>query len=116
MLKGSYASLDTDAINTNCAFCLRSNFATNILKATAAFFIVAEFLALKREVQDFFARYYAPIVFWEHGIVRQTVSHAHLHCFPFEATEYDATKTLHSLVVQSQDDVRAWYAMHGHYF
>ena len=146
MLNGSYASLKTDAINTNCAFCLRSNFATNILKETDAFFIVAdhaplveghililpkrhfacygvvpaeldaELLALKREVQDFFARYYAPIVFWEHGIFRQTVFHAHLHCFPFGATEYDATKTLHSLVVQSQDDVRAWYAMHGHYF
>ncbi len=85
MLNGSYASLDTDAINTNCAFCLRSNFATNILKETDAFFIVAdhaplveghililpkrhfacygvvpaeldaELLALKREVQDFFS-------------------------------------------------------------
>ena len=146
MLNGSYASLDTEAIDTNCAFCLRSNFATNILKETDAFFIVtdhaplveghililpkrhfacygvvpaeldAELLALKREVQDFFAGYYAPVVFWEHGIFRQTVFHAHLHCFPFGATEYDATKTLHSLVVQSQDDVRAWYAMHGHYF
>ena len=146
MQNGSHDSLDTEAIETSCAFCLHSSFATNILKETGAFFLVAdhaplveghiliipkrhfacygavpaeldaELLALKREVQGFFARYYAPIVFWEHGIFRQTVFHAHLHCFPFGATEYNATKSPHSLVVQSQDDVRAWYTMRGHYF
>jgi diadenosine tetraphosphate (Ap4A) HIT family hydrolase len=146
MQNGSHDSLDTEAIETSCAFCLHSSFATNILKETDAFFLVAdhaplveghilivpkrhfacygaipaeldaELLALKREVQGFFARYYAPIVYWEHGIFRQTVAHAHLHCFPFGTTEYDTTKTLHSLVVRSQDDVRAWYALHGHYF
>ena len=146
MQNGSHASLDTDAIDINCAFCQRSNFSTNLLKETEAFFIVSdhaplveghiliipkrhfacygavpaelddEFLALKREVQEFCARYYAPVIFWEHGIFRQTVYHAHLHCFPFGTIEYDATNTLHTLVVHSQDDVRAWYAAKGQYF
>jgi diadenosine tetraphosphate (Ap4A) HIT family hydrolase len=146
MQNGSYASLDAEANDTDCAFCQLSDFAANILKETDRFFIIAdhaplveghilimprrhfacygavpaemddELFALKREVQDFFARYYAPVIFWEHGIFRQTVFHAHLHCFPFGAIEYDATKTLHALVVQSQDDIRSWYAARGHYF
>jgi diadenosine tetraphosphate (Ap4A) HIT family hydrolase len=146
MQNGSFASLGAEANDINCAFCQRSKFAANILKETGAFFIIAdhaplveghiliipkrhfacygtvpaetddELFALKREVQDFFARYYAPVIFWEHGIFRQTVFHAHLHCFPFGAIEYDATKALHSLVVHSQDDIRSWYATHGHYF
>ena len=146
MQNGSHASLDAKTSNSNCAFCQRSNFATNMLKETNAFFIVAdhaplveghiliipkhhytcygvapaelddELLALKREVQDFFERYYAPAIFWEHGVFRQTVYHAHLHCFPFGTTGYDRTKALHALTVQSQEDVREWYATYGHYF
>src|SRR5437016_14378413 len=146
MQNGSHASLDAETSNSNCAFCQRSNFATNMLKETDAFFIVAdhaplveghililpkrhfacygvvpaeldaELLALKREVQDFFARYYAPIVFWEHGIFRQTVFHAHLHCFPFGGTQYKASEGLHSLVVHTQNDIRVWYAKNGEYF
>lgn len=146
MQNGSHASLNAETYNGNCAFCQRNNFATNTLKETDAFFIVAdhaplveghiliipkhhytcygavpaelddELLVLKREVQDFFDRYYASAVFWEHGVFRQTVYHAHLHCFPFGATGYDQTKALHTLVVQSQEDVRKWYATYGHYF
>jgi len=70
----------------------------------------------KREVQRFFAGYYDPAVFWEHGIFRQTVYHAHLHCFPFGSAAYDLADGLHERVVHSQDDIRAWYAARGQYF
>jgi diadenosine tetraphosphate (Ap4A) HIT family hydrolase len=146
MQNGSHASLETETYDSNCAFCLRSDFATNILKETDAFFIVADhaplveghiliipkrhyacygavpaqqdadLAILKQEVRQFFDRYYVPVIFWEHGIFRQTVFHAHLHCFPFGETTYDLTKPLHTLVVHSQDDIRAWYASRGHYF
>ncbi|GAC1382559.1 MAG: hypothetical protein NVSMB33_10010 [Ktedonobacteraceae bacterium] len=146
MHNGSHVSLDAEANSTVCAFCQRSDIATNVLKETPTFLIVAdhaplieghiliipryhyacygavpaeldqELLALKREVQQFFAQFYAPIVFWEHGVFRQTVFHAHLHCFPFGETEYAASESLHSLVVRSQDDIRAWYASQGQYF
>ncbi len=75
-----------------------------------------ELLSLKQEVSNFFAQYYVPPVFWEHGIFRQTVFHAHLHCFPFGVTAYDLANGLHSEVVRSQDDIRAWYRTYGHYF
>jgi diadenosine tetraphosphate (Ap4A) HIT family hydrolase len=72
---------------------------------------------LKREVQTFFDRFYtSPAVFWEHGVFRQTVFHAHLHCFPFKGITYNLTDGLHDLVVSSQDDLRTWYASQGHYF
>jgi diadenosine tetraphosphate (Ap4A) HIT family hydrolase len=70
----------------------------------------------KREVQRFFARYYQPAIFFEHGIFRQTVYHAHLHCFPFGSVTYELERGLHDQVVSSQDDIRAWYATRGHYF
>jgi diadenosine tetraphosphate (Ap4A) HIT family hydrolase len=146
MQNGSHASLDAEANTINCAFCRPGDFAANILKETDAFFVVAdhaplveghiliipkrhyacygavhakmdeELASLKQEVRDFFNQYYAPSIFWEHGVFRQTVYHAHLHCFPFGETTYDITAPLHTIVAHSQDDVRAWYAAHGHYF
>ena len=70
----------------------------------------------KQEVRRFFARYYHPAIFWEHGVFRQTVYHAHLHCFPFGSAAYDLARGLHDHVVSSQDDIRAWYASQGQYF
>ncbi len=135
-----------DTNHTNCVFCHRSGITFNILKETRSFLLItdhaplleghiliipkthyacygsaprtldAELFALKREVQRFFVQYYAPAIFWEHGVFRQTVFHAHLHCFPFGNTEYDPVEQLHNRVVRSQDDIRAWYATHGHYF
>jgi|SRR5581483_2153604 len=129
-----------------CTFCHRNGIASYILKETPTFRIVAdhaplieghllimprkhfacygdvpaaldaELSTLKREVQDFFEQFYAPAVFWEHGVFRQTVFHAHLHCFPFGETEYQPAEALHDLVVKSQEDIRAWYASRGHYF
>ncbi|MEO8970802.1 MAG: HIT family protein [Ktedonobacteraceae bacterium] len=146
MQNGSHASFDTQENITDCAFCQRSMVAANILKETAHFLIVADYaplveghlliiprhhyacygevpaeldaelFALKREIQQFFKEFYVPAVFWEHGIFRQTVFHAHLHCFPFGAAEYSLEETMHSLVVHSQDEIRDWYVKHGQYF
>lgn len=76
----------------------------------------SELYEIKDEVRAFFAQYYAPPVFWEHGVFRQTVFHAHLHCFPFGETRYDLTLGLHKQLINSQDELRAWHAKYGHYF
>ncbi len=145
MLNGSYVSSDSGSNGNNCAFCSRTEI-SHILKETANFLLAAdhaplveghillipkrhyvcygdvpseldeELFALKREVQYFFTQYYAPVVFWEHGIFKQTVFHAHLHCFPWGTAGYDLQEGLHSLVVSSQEDIRRWYATQGHYF
>jgi diadenosine tetraphosphate (Ap4A) HIT family hydrolase len=128
-----------------CAFC-RHDELSHILKETPSFLLIAdhaplveghvliiprahyacygampaeldaELLALKQEVRRFVTRYYAPPVFWEHGVFRQTVFHAHLHCIPFGVVSYDLSGPLHDAVISSQDDIRAWYAREGHYF
>lgn len=146
MQNGSQVSLNAEAFDTNCAFCQHNDIAFYILKETRSFLLVTdhaplieghiliipkshyacygavprdldtELYALKQEVQQFFARYYVPAVFWEHGVFRQTVFHAHLHCFPFGDTEYSLSEQLHSRVLHSQDDIRAWYATEGQYF
>jgi diadenosine tetraphosphate (Ap4A) HIT family hydrolase len=136
----------TGELQATCAFCRRDSFAANILRASTHFLLVADYAplveghlliiprrhyacygampaaldgelyALKQEVQHFFNTYYAASVYWEHGVFRQTVFHAHLHCFPFGNTHYAASRQLHSLVVRGQDDLRDWYTTHGHYF
>ncbi len=146
MLRGSSASSDAEAIRSDCTFCQQSVIAKYILKETPTFRIIAdhaplveghmlivpkkhyacygdvpaeldaELFALKCEIQQFFAQHYATAVFWEHGVFRQTVFHAHLHCFPFGETEHNLSTTLSELVIQSQEDIRAWYTSQGHYF
>lgn len=145
MQNGSTASQDAEMFEPGCVFCQGSGIA-NILKETSNFVIAADYAPLleghlliipkqhyscygavpakldeelyflKHEIHRFFERYYAPVVFWEHGIFRQTVFHAHLHCFPFGAIEYDLSRNLHSALVRSQDDIRAWFATRGQYF
>lgn len=136
-----------DSENTVCSFCQQEHIERHILKETPTFRIVAdhaplvaghilivprnhytcygdapasldaELLALKREVAAFQERYYAAPVFWEHGIFRQTVFHAHLHCFPFGSQiHYDPATQLHAAFITSQNDLRTWHAAHGHYF
>lgn len=146
MQNGNIPTFDIEANTATCEFCQRSNLAAYILKETPAFLIAtdhaplveghlliitkqhytcygvvpaeldAELFALKREVQQFLTQYYAPVVFWEHGIFRQTVYHAHLHCFPFGTVEYDISQGLHATVVHGQEDIRRWYASRGQYF
>ncbi len=76
----------------------------------------AELFALKDELRQFYAQCYAPVVFWEHGVFRQTVFHAHLHCFPWGNTEYDVDSRMHTTIVNAQEDIRSWYHAQGHYF
>ena len=146
MQNGSYGPLDAESNSTDCAFCQYSDIARYVLKETPNFLIVTDhaplveghllliprrhytcyggvpaeldedLFSLKQEVQRFLAQCYAPVVFWEHGIFRQTVFHAHLHCFPFGTIEYDYAQELHGAVVHSQEDIRAWYATYGQYF
>ena len=145
MLNGSKAAADADFQRPDCAFCQHGQIA-HILKETPDFILAADhaplleghlliipkrhytcygdapaaldagLFALKHEVQQFCSRFYLPPVFWEHGIFRQTVFHAHLHCFPWGTTGYDPASNLHSAIVTSQDDIRAWHTTHGQYF
>jgi diadenosine tetraphosphate (Ap4A) HIT family hydrolase len=145
MLNRSSASSDTEANGNDCAFCKRTEI-SYILKETPNFLLVAdhaplveghiliipkrhyacygevpsrfdaELFSLKCEVQRFFTHSYAPVVFWEHGIFKQTVFHAHLHCFPWGKSRYDLDENLHNIIVSSQQDVRQWYTTQGHYF
>lgn len=145
MQHGNQAPLANSAKQTDCAFCQRDRI-TDILKETPHFWLAAdhaplveghllviprqhyacygdvpasldeELFALKDELRQFYARFYAPVVFWEHGVFRQTVFHAHLHCFPWGHLEYDITSNIHNAVVAQQEDIRSWYHAQGHYF
>lgn len=75
-----------------------------------------ELFTLKDELRQFYAQCYAPVVFWEHGVFRQTVFHAHLHCFPLGHLEYTLDSNMHSTLVSIQEDIRDWYQNKGHYF
>ncbi len=146
MQRRSSASANAQATHTDCVFCQLNNITTYILKETTNFRIVAdhaplveghlliipkqhyacygavpaelddELLSLKQEVRLFFARYYASPVYWEHGVFRQTVFHAHLHCFPFGDLGYVPDPKRHWQSVHSQADIRDWYNKNGHYF
>ncbi|MGH2487780.1 MAG: HIT family protein [Ktedonobacterales bacterium] len=77
--------------------------------------------ATKRRVSDFLAQTYQSACFFEHGVFRQTVFHAHLHAFPLGARavtpDLAAEATLlGGRAVRAQDDIRSWYAANGHYF
>lgn len=128
----------------DCAFCQRHKL-HNILLESDSFFLIAdhaplieghmllvpkahftcygalppaldeEFWRLKAAAEEFLGRAYRPPVFFEHGIFRQTVFHAHLHCFPFGPLALDLTAH-HPHPVTGLDDLRAWYAERGHYF
>ncbi len=145
MQNGSGFSVDDIRFDPDCAFCNYQEI-THILKETPHFLLAAdhaplveghiliitkshytcygdipgaldeELLALKSEVRQFFARYYAAPVFWEHGIFRQTVFHAHLHCFPWGETGYNLHEGLHNEIITSQEDIRRWHRQHGQYF
>lgn len=146
MQSGRPTSLDAEVDRAHCAFCQPSTLARYILKETPNFRLVTdhaplveghlliipknhyscygdvpktldeELFALKDEVKPFFETYYSPVIFWEHGVFRQTVYHAHLHCFPFGPIDYGVDEKLHTRVIQSQDDIRAWFDADGPYF
>ena len=77
--------------------------------------------ATKRRVSDFLAQTYRSACFFEHGVFRQTVFHAHLHAFPLGAravTPELVAEATHAGggSVRGQDDIRSWYAANGQYF
>lgn len=146
MQRRSHASADAQNTRKDCVFCQLDTIATYILKETTNFRIVAdhaplveghlliipkehyacygavpaelddELLSLKQEVRLFFERYYVSPVYWEHGVFRQTVFHAHLHCFPFGDIGYVPDPKQRWQRVHSQSDIRDWYSKHGYYF
>lgn len=63
------------------------------------------------------AAYRAPI-FFEHGVFRQTVFHAHLHALPLGAANagFAAAMSAIGCLAPSPDTLRQWYAEQGHYF
>jgi diadenosine tetraphosphate (Ap4A) HIT family hydrolase len=145
MQNGSGFSVPAHVPDPNCDFCVPGKLA-HVLYETPHFRLAADFaplveghlliipkdhytcygdvpaaldqelFALKKTLRQYFKQYYLPPVFLEHGIFRQTVFHAHLHCFPWGNIEYDPDTGIHGQVVTSQDDVRRWYAERGHYF
>jgi len=134
-------------LDGTCPFCMPTTLHT-ILEVTEHFFVLAdhaplieghalivprvhyacygalprelrdEFLTLKRTVAAFFAAMYKPAVFFEHGVFRQTVFHAHLHAFPFGHIPIDICEAAQpdGRIVRSLEDLHAWYAERGHYF
>ena len=79
----------------------------------------AEFLALKRRMRRFLTATYGVPSFFEHGVFRQTVYHAHLHALPFGPVgDFDVAALAvdqGGAPVHALADVRAWYAECGHY-
>ncbi len=78
----------------------------------------AELLALKRRAADFLIASYRAPLFFEHGVFRQTVYHAHLHAIPFGPVDFGvaALSGDHGRPVRSLADVRGWYTERGQYF
>jgi diadenosine tetraphosphate (Ap4A) HIT family hydrolase len=78
-----------------------------------------EFLALKETIRRFLSEVYRAPTFFEHGVFRQTVYHAHLHAMPFGPVSMkleEMATASGGQPLRSQDDLRAWYAARGHYF
>jgi diadenosine tetraphosphate (Ap4A) HIT family hydrolase len=145
MQNGDQDALDSVISRPDCVFCQRSEI-TDVLQETPNFLLAADYaplveghlliiprrhyacygdvpasldqelFAIKDEMRRFYAHYYAPVVFWEHGVFRQTVFHAHLHCFPWGRLDYDLTSNIHTTIVGNQEDIRRWYHAQGHYF
>lgn len=78
----------------------------------------AELADLRGRVAQFLRYAYQAPIFFEHGVFRQTVYHAHLHAMPLGPLDFDVRTAggVAATSIASRDDVRAWYARHGHYF
>ncbi len=128
----------------DCPFCARQGL-HNILTESPSFFLLAdhaplieghvllvpkahyscygaippeleeEFLQMKARAAAFLSQVYRPPIFFEHGVFRQTVYHAHLHCLPFGPLQLNLAEH-HPHPAPSLGAVRAWYAARGQYF
>ena len=77
-----------------------------------------EYLEMKTTVLQFMRDCYRVPIFFEHGVYRQTVAHAHLHALPLDVSRRPADQTLiqKGLPAGSQEEVRRWFATNGDYF
>jgi diadenosine tetraphosphate (Ap4A) HIT family hydrolase len=77
-----------------------------------------ELLAIKRRVAAFLRGTYRAPAFFEHGVFRQTVCHAHLHAIPLGAEDFHVDPLLArgGRRVSAPHDVRDWYSAPGPYF
>jgi diadenosine tetraphosphate (Ap4A) HIT family hydrolase len=73
---------------------------------------------LRERATSFLTATYRAPIFFEHGVFRQTVFHAHLHALPLGAASPGFADEVGGIGVPapSLDDLRAWYAEQGHYF
>jgi diadenosine tetraphosphate (Ap4A) HIT family hydrolase len=79
----------------------------------------AEFAAVKRQVARFLTTTYRAPTFFEHGVFRQTVFHAHLHALPFGLIPLHLSQQAEAFggrPVRSLADLADWYTGRGHYF
>jgi diadenosine tetraphosphate (Ap4A) HIT family hydrolase len=137
-------ALEVPPPREDCPFCVRQDL-QNILTESHSFFLLAdhaplieghlllvpkahyscygtvplaleeEFLQMKARAAEFLRQAYRPPVFFEHGVFRQTVFHAHLHCFPFGPLALDLA-AYHPQRARSLEEIRAWYEQRGQYF
>lgn len=77
-----------------------------------------EALGLRERVAEFLTATYRAPIFFEHGVFRQTVFHAHLHALPLGAASPGFADEVGRIgcPAPSPDALRAWYAAQGHYF
>jgi hypothetical protein len=76
-------------------------------------------LELKETARRFLTEVYRAPTFFEHGIFRQTVYHAHLHAMPFGPVEWNLLGMAEGsggVACHQQADLRTWYTERGHYF
>ncbi len=77
-----------------------------------------ELLNLKAMVASFCRETYQSPVFFEHGVYRQTVFHAHLHAMPLGTFPEDIVSVAagKGAPIATQADIRSWYQERGQYF
>ncbi|MDE3229336.1 MAG: HIT family protein [Chloroflexota bacterium] len=78
-----------------------------------------ELLELKDTARRFLTEVYRAPAFFEHGVFRQTVYHAHLHLLPYGPLTWNLVSTAEAsggVACHGQDDLRAWFRQRGHYF
>ncbi len=73
---------------------------------------------LRARVTDFLTAAYRAPIYFEHGVFRQTVFHAHLHALPLGAASPGFVAEIGGIgsPAPSPDALRAWYSEQGHYF
>jgi diadenosine tetraphosphate (Ap4A) HIT family hydrolase len=73
---------------------------------------------LRERATRFLTEIYRTPIFFEHGVFRQTVSHAHLHALPLGAANHGFADAVSRIgrPAPSLEALRAWYAERGHYF